>query len=159
MQKLLQLLQKDARMSVENLATILGKKPVEIEKEIKKLVEEKTILGFKTIINPKIKDRGIVQAVIEVKVVPTRGKGFDEVALRIARFPEVKTVQLVSGSFDLLVVAEGKSLPEVARFISEKLATIDKIQGTKTNFLLKTYKEDGIFFTETESSQRLAVTA
>ena len=157
MQKLLQLLQKDARLSSRELGAILGKKPAVIDQEIKKLKKEKTILGFKTVIDPKIRDHKKVHAMIEVKVTPSRGRGFDDIALRIAKFTAVKTVQLISGSFDLLVIIEGKSLTEIASFISEKLSTIERINGTKTHFLLKKYKEDGILFASEIKDKRLPV--
>jgi DNA-binding Lrp family transcriptional regulator len=159
MSKLLSLLQKNARLSSQELGAILGKKTQEVEREIAKLIKDKTILGFKTIVNPKIIECDKVRALIEVKVVPTRGSGFDEVAKRIARFSEVKTVQLISGSFDLLVIVEGKSLHEAAAFVSEKLSTIDKVQGTKTHFLLKKYKEDGILFFDGAEDTRLPIVA
>ena len=121
---------------------------------IKELEDENIILGYKALINWELTDREMTVANIELKLTPQRGGGFDTVAERIYKFPQVKSVTLMSGAYDLLVTVEGKSLKEVAMFVSERLAPMESVVSTATHFELKTYKKDGILFTEKEEDNR-----
>ncbi len=121
---------------------------------IKELEDENIILGYKALINWELTDREMTVANIELKLTPQRGGGFDTVAERIYKFPQVKSVTLMSGAYDLLVTVEGKSLKEVAMFVSERLAPMESVVSTATHFELKTYKKDGIIFTEKEKDNR-----
>lgn len=153
-QAILKLLESNSKLSSEDLAKMLDASPQEVEKEIKKLEEEKIILGYGTLINWEKAGEEVVSALIDVKVIPQRNVGFDQVAERIQRYPEVKALFLMSGSYDLSVLVEGKNLKEVARFVSEKLATIEHVQSTTTHFVLKKYKQSGIIFENNEKERR-----
>ena len=143
MKEVLKILEQDARTPVEKISTMTGMPSSEVERTIKEAEESRIILKYKTIINwAKLEEEG-VWALIEVKVIPQRDVGFDSIAERIYRFPEVRSVYLVSGAYDLAVMVVGKSMQEVASFVSGKLAPLDIVQGTITHFLLKRYKEDG----------------
>lgn len=156
MDEILEILERDARTTPEEIAGMTGKDVEEVKKTIKRHEEEGIILKYTTILN-KDKTDSVVQALIEVKVTPQRGMGYDAVAERIIKFPEVVTAYLLSGTYDILVVAEGKDLKEVATFVSEKLATLDQVTGTVTHFLLKKYKEHGVIFHEKEKNKRLLI--
>lgn len=143
MKEILKLLEEDARITPERIATMLGRPLSEVEEAIKKAEEERVIVKYKTIINwDKLEGEG-VWALIEVKVQPQRDRGFDEVAERIYRFPETYSVYLVSGDYDLAVLVRGKTMQEVAGFVAQKLAPMESVQGTTTHFLLRRYKVDG----------------
>ena len=143
LKEILKALEGDARMSVHQVATITDLPEDEVEKTIKKAEQEQIILKYKTIINwDKVGDEHVF-ALIEVKVAPQRDVGFDSIAERIYRFPQAHTVYLLSGTFDLLVIVTGKTIQEVANFVSQKLAPIEGVQSTVTHFMLKKYKEDG----------------
>lgn len=155
---LMELIEHDARRSVKELATMLGKPEYEIEEQLKKLEAENIILGYNTMIDwHKFGDNGVT-AMIEVNVAPQREVGFDTVAERIYRFDEVKTVYLMSGGFDLLVILEGKTLDKVADFVARRLSTIDGVTSTRTHFMLKAYKKDGTILDDKEKDHRLVVT-
>lgn len=155
---LLEIISKDARSSYSDLAKQLNISEEEVKKNIKKFEKDKIILRYKTHINwERIKREHEVRALIEVKLTPERGRGFDSVAELIYRFPEVSSVYLLSGGYDLLVQIEGPSLKEVALFVSEKLATIKNVQSTVTHFLLKKYKEDGDILADQPDSKRLPI--
>lgn len=155
---LLQLLSTKARYSAEELAEILRLQPEEVEAKIADWEKEGAILGYHAVIDAeKVGELG-VSAFIEVKVTPERGGGFDRMAMRIARFDQVDSCYLISGGYDLLVVVEGKGLREVARFVSEKLSTIEGVLSTATHFSLKAYKEKGFVFEQEQSESRLLVT-
>ena len=139
----LQILEQDPRVTPDRIATMSGRPVEEVEAIIRRAEAERIILRYKTQINWEKAGVEQVQALIEVKVVPQREVGFDTVAARIARFPETRSVHLVSGTFDLAVVVTGKTMKDIASFVSERLATLEWVQGTTTHFLLKTYKEDG----------------
>jgi DNA-binding Lrp family transcriptional regulator len=143
MEEILKILENDARTTPEQIATMTGKSVAEVKKTIKRAEKDRTIIKYKTMINWERMEREEVSALIEVKVQPQRDVGFDAVAERIYRFPEARTVYLVSGTYDLLVLVTGKTMHEVAGFVSKKLATLESVQGTVTHFLLKRYKEDG----------------
>ncbi len=156
MDEILEILEKDARATPDEIAEMLGKSPSEVKKSIKDYEKNGTILKYTAIVN-KDKVASVVQALIEVKVTPQRGMGYDAVVERIINFPEVVTAYLLSGTYDVLVVVEGKDLKEVATFVSEKLATLDRVTGTVTHFLLKKYKEHGVVFHEQKKSKRLQI--
>jgi DNA-binding Lrp family transcriptional regulator len=156
MDEILEILEKDARTTPEEIARMTGKELKEIKKVLAAYEKNGTILKYTTIIN-KDKADSAVQALIEVKVTPQRGIGYDAVAERIIKFPEVLTAYLLSGTYDILVIVEGTNLKEVATFVSEKLATLDQVTGTVTHFMLKKYKERGVIFHEKEKNKRLLV--
>jgi len=143
MKEILRILERDARTTPEQIATMTGKSLAQVKKAIKKAEGDRTILKYKTVINwDKLREEQ-VRALVEVKVVPQRDVGFDAIAERIYRFPEARSVYLVSGTYDIAVLVEGSTMQEVAGFVAQKLAPLESIQGTVTHFLLKRYKEDG----------------
>lgn len=141
MSKLLSLIVEGADPRPEHLAKVLGVNKDEVERELSELHQSKTILGWIPILNPEKSESEIVRAVIEVKISPEREGGFDRMALRISKFEEVESCYLMSGGYDLLVFVSGKTLNQVATFISERLATIEGVLSTATHFLLRPYKE------------------
>ncbi|CAM3571660.1 Lrp/AsnC family transcriptional regulator [Brevibacillus invocatus] len=158
--ELLRLLEEDSRQDAEQLGKMLAEPKEEIEKAIAALEDEKIIVKYPALINwERMDDHPYVNAMIDVKVTPKRDVGFDEVAERICRFPEVKAVYLMSGaSYDLSVVLEGKTMREVASFVSQKLATLDSVISTATHFILKRYKHDGIELEDRDEDRRMVVT-
>ncbi len=154
---ILKILEKDARTTVDQIATMTGTPGTEVTKQIKQAEKNGTILKYKTIINWEKLENGGVSALIEVKVTPQRDVGFDAIAERIYRFPQARTVYLVSGTYDLLIVVTGKTMQEVADFVAQKLAPVEGVQGTITHFLLKRYKEDGEILTEKVEVKRQQV--
>jgi DNA-binding Lrp family transcriptional regulator len=136
---------------------MLGISAGEVRAEIKKYEDEKVIVGYNTLINWENTSRENVTALIEIKVTPQRGEGFDKVAERIYRYPEVKSCYLMSGGFDLTVIIEGKTMKEVALFVAEKLAVLESVLSTSTHFVLKKYKDEGIIFDEKVQDDREAV--
>jgi DNA-binding Lrp family transcriptional regulator len=156
MDEILEILVNDARTSPEEIAVMVGKSRADVKKSIKAFEDNHTILKYTTVVNREKTD-SLVHALIEVTVEPQRGMGYDAVGERIINFPEVVTAYLLSGTYDLLVIVEGKDLKEVASFVSEKLATLDRVTGTVTHFLLKKYKEHGVVFHEKEKNKRLQV--
>lgn len=139
---ILRILENDPRLTPEQIAIMVGKPTGEVRKAIQRLEKDRVILKYKAVINwEKVQEQ--VAALIEVKISPQRDFGFDAVAQRIYRFPEARSVYLVSGTYDLAVLVVGKTMKEVAQFVSEKLAPLEGVQGTVTHFLLKRYKEDG----------------
>jgi DNA-binding Lrp family transcriptional regulator len=159
MQKeILSILENDSRTSVSQLSVMLGCSEEEIEKEIKKLEDENIILGYRTIINWEKTDNDATKAYIELKITPQRGEGFDRVAERIYKYPQVKSLTLMSGAYDLLLEVEGKSLRDVSMFVSEKLAPMDSVISTATHFVLKTYKKENVLFENKEEDLREVIT-
>jgi DNA-binding Lrp family transcriptional regulator len=156
-QKLLALLKKDPRISAKSLAKILGSTEKKIEIEVQRLLKSGEIVGFAMVLNSNGKDE--IEAMVEVRATTQRGRGFDEVAERIARFPEVVNLFLISGSHDLNLLVRGKSLAEVANFVNRKVAVLENVTGTTTHFLLKKYKEDSLIFGEKIGDKRLKVSA
>jgi DNA-binding Lrp family transcriptional regulator len=154
----LRALERDARLTPEKVATLTGHSPQEVAAAISRAEAEHIILRYKTVVNWEKLGQEQVYALIEVKVTPQRGVGFDTVARRIYRFPETRSVYLLSGTYDLLVQVTGKTMQEVATFVTEKLATLEFVQGTVTHFLLKRYKEDGEILEGPEELERLPVT-
>ena len=141
--EVLKALEKDARATPEQIATRTGLSVEEVEKTIAKAEKDHVIVKYKTIVNWERLGEEQVQALIEVKIQPQRNVGFDAIAERIYRFPEVRSVYLVSGTYDLAVLVVGKTMQEAAAFVWQKLAPLESVQGTVTHFLLKRYKEDG----------------
>lgn len=157
--ELLTLIEKNSRYDIDTLAGMLNLSSADVKKLIEELEEKKIIVKYPTLINwQKLDENGSVMAMIDVKVTPKRDVGFDNVAERIYKFPEVKSVYLMSGAYDLSVTVEGKTMKEVAHFVSQKLATLDSIVSTTTHFLLKKYKHDGIILEEGDDDKRMMVT-
>jgi DNA-binding Lrp family transcriptional regulator len=156
--KALEILMEDARITAEEIASRLGVSVDEVRQEIQSLEDEKIIVGYQPVLNPNKAYGDRVTSLIEVRVQPERGKGYDKTAERIARYPEVRTLFLVSGSYDFLVVVEGASIQEVSYFVMEKLATLDQVVSTTTHFLLKTFKQLGTSLVEEEENHRLPIT-
>ena len=157
MDPLLKLLQENAAAKPGHLAKMLNLSEAEVAGKIKAYEADRVILGYRAILNDEKLGRDIVRAVIEIKITPERGGGFDRLAERIAKYAEVRSCYLMSGGYDLLVVVEGDNLREVAQFVSEKLATIQGVISTATHFMLKVYKEQGVLSTEDHNEERLAV--
>ena len=143
MKEMLRILERDARTTPQQIATMTGKSLSQVKRAIKKAEGDRTILKYKTVINWDRLGEEQVWALVEVKVVPQRDVGFDAIAERIYRFPEARSVYLVSGTYDLAVLVVGSTMQEVAGFVAQKLAPLESVQGTVTHFLLKRYKEDG----------------
>lgn len=159
MDVILKLLAKDARITPQEIAKLTRMKVDTVKKRIKKYEKDGIILGTKTMINKElVEDKETeVRALIEVKIVPQKDLGFDKVAERIYSFPEVTHCYLLSGSYDLLVVVEGRDLKTVSRFVAEKLSPMEHVRGTVTHFLLKKYKEDSMILRSKEENKRLAI--
>lgn len=157
--EILRAMDKNGRITPKDLAVMLGHTEEEIAAEIKLMEEENIICGYPTLINWDKTDCEKVTALIEVKVTPQRGLGFDKIAERIYKFDEVATVYLISGGCDLAVIIEGKSMREVANFVSSKLAPLEAVLSTSTNFVLKKYKEHGLELTdEKDDDERMLIT-
>ena len=155
---ILSLIERDAKLSTEEIAVRLGLTVAVVEKEIEKLEEDQIICGYGAFINWSCTDNKMITALIEVKVTPARGKGFKSIAERIYRFDEVKAVYLMSGAYDLAVTIEGRSLEEIATFVSDKLATMESVISTATHFVLKKYKDHGVIFNEkNDDAERMIV--
>jgi DNA-binding Lrp family transcriptional regulator len=154
---LLQLLRRQARCTDQDLADLLAADPATVAAKVSAWEADGTILGYQAVINPEITGDTSVSAFIEVKVTPERGGGFDRLATRISRFEPVVSCYLASGGYDLMVVVEGADLREVARFVSEKLSSLEGVISTATHFRLKTYKENGFIFDRPVTAERLAV--
>jgi DNA-binding Lrp family transcriptional regulator len=158
MERVFEILQDNAQATPEQISAMTGIAVNEVERVIKQAEEDRTILKYKTIINwPKL-GKEEVWALIEVKVMPQRDVGFDSIAERIYRFPEVCSAYLVSGAYDLALLVRGKNMQEVASFVSEKLAPLDKVQSTVTHFLLKRYKDNGEILQPVREIKRLPIT-
>jgi len=161
MDEILELLQNDARLTAEEIAAMLKKDVKDVKKRIKQMEKDKVILKYSAVIDnqkvPSKKEK--VRALIEIQVDPEREKGFDAVAERIYKFPQVNSLSLMSGGYDLLAVVEGDSLKEVAFFVSENLSTLEHVKSTTTHFLLKQYKENGTILSGEEKTKRLQVVA
>lgn len=155
---ILDILENDSRKTIDEIALMLGIKPEEAAAAIAEMEADGIICGYSTLINWETVRDDFVTAMIEVKVTPKRDMGFDHIARRIYGFPEVKSVFLMSGAYDLLVMIEGKSLREVSAFVHSKLSTLDSVLSTTTHFVLKRYKEHGVIFDKkTENDERMIV--
>ena len=151
--KLLQLLEDDSTLTCAQLAAMTGSTEDQVAEEIKQYEKDRVILGYKAIVDWDRTHREAVTALIEVKVTPQRGEGFDRIARRIYQYDEVESVYLMSGSFDLTVIISGRTLKEVALFVGEKLAPLDDVTGTATHFILKKYKEKHLMFPVQETQE------
>ena len=158
MDELLKLIQSNALESHENLARMLGLAPAEVSRRITDYEKRGVIRGYQAILNEDQLDLDKVTAVIEVKVTPQREGGFDTIAERIGRFPEVRSAYLMSGTYDLLLFVEGRTLRDVAAFVSERLSPLEGVLSTSTHFMLKTYKRFGVLMHQPGSDERLTVT-
>jgi DNA-binding Lrp family transcriptional regulator len=159
MKQIFESLEQDARLTSKQISKMTGVSKSEVEKTIKKAETNGTILKYKTIIDWSKLGEESVLALIEVKVAPQRNVGFDTIAKRIYRFPQARSVYLVSGTYDLSVLVTGKNMQEIASFVSEKLASLDTVQSTVTHFIMKRYKEDGEIFEIEKEAKRLPVSA
>ena len=155
--ELLSIIENNSRIDFKELATLLGKSEEEVLNKITELEKDGTICGYHTLINWEKTDIEKVSALIEVKVTPQRGQGFDRIAERIYNYPEVKSVYLISGGYDLLISLEDKSLKEIAGFVSDKLSTLDSVLSTATHFILKKYKEHGTVLNKKHNDEREVV--
>ncbi len=153
MTKLLQLLEQDCTLTDAQLASMANMTQDEVRAAKKQLEEEHTILGYKAIVDWDRTQREAVTALIEVKVTPQRGEGFDRVAERIYQYDEVESVYLMSGAFDLTVIISGRTLKEVASFVGQRLSTLEDVTGTATHFILKKYKEKHLIFPKQETQE------
>ena len=154
MDKILKLLEDDATLTAEQLAIMCQKEVGDIKKMIKQYEQEGVILGYKTLIDWDKTDREYVSALIEVKITPQRDRGFDRVAERIYNYPEVQSLYLMSGGYDLAVQIEGKTMKEVAYFVAQKLAPIEDVISTATHFVLRKYKDKGIVYGPAKTDER-----
>ena len=154
-EKILTFIEKNSRIDLKELAVVLGVEEAAVMNELEAKEKENIICGYHTMINWDKAGVEKVSALIEVRVTPQRGMGFDKVAERIYNYPEVNSVYLISGSFDLLVTIEGKSLREVSQFVSEKLSALDSVLSTQTNFILKKYKDHGTIMAAKSKDERI----
>ena len=157
-EKILRFIEKNSRIDIKELAIVLGVEEVAVLNELEQMEAEHIICGYHTLINWDKVGVEKVTALIEVRVTPQRGMGFDKVAERIYNYPEVNSVYLISGSFDLMVTLEGRTLREVSQFVSDKLSTLEYVLSTKTNFILKKYKDHGTIMAEPAKDERMLMT-
>lgn len=157
--RLLHILSQDCRLTPEELSVQTGLAPDYINKKIKQWEKDKVIVKYGLLINYEQLEDDRVTALIDLKVLPQRGQGYDKIAQRFQRFPEIKSVYLMSGDYDLCLVVEGRNMYEIAQFVSDKLSPLDLIETTSTRFILRRYKQDGIeFHGEEEGPKRLMIT-
>ena len=158
-QNILEIIENDPKIDISEIAALTGRSDEEIRDCVCQLEGDGTIRKYKTIIDWDRVDNGFVYAIIEIKVSLERETGYNVVADRISKFPEVRSVRLVSGDHDISLTIRGKSMKQVAFFVAEKIATLPQVQSTATHFVLKTYKEDGVILYETEHTERLPIVA
>lgn len=159
MEDLLKILDEEqGRIDVAKISKKLGKTEEEVSETLKELEDNHIIAGYKTIVNWDKTDRDVVMALIDLKVTPQRGEGFDKVAARIYKYPQVRAVYLMSGAYDLSVMIEGTSMKEVALFVAQKLAPMESVVSTATHFMLKKYKAEGIIFKDDKKDSRQVIT-
>ena len=154
-EKILNYIETNSRIDIHDLAIMMGPDETTIMNELEEMEQSHIICGYHTLINWEKAGIEKVTAMIEVRVTPQRGMGFDKVAERIYNYPEVNSVYLISGGFDFMVTLEGKTLREVSQFVSEKLSTLDSVLSTKTNFILKKYKDHGTVIAEKTKDERI----
>ena len=159
MNEIIEILEKDARTTPEEIAKMLKIKLSTAKEAIKKLEKEGVILKYKTVINKDLikNEEPTVRALIEVSIVPQKDLGFDHIAERIYSFSEVSSCYLISGTYDLLVIVEGKNIQTVSKFVAEKLSCLENVRRTTTHFMLKKYKEDGVILKHKEENKRIAI--
>ena len=156
--ELLAIIEKNSRIDLKELAVILGVQEIDVVNELAALEAEGIICGYHTLINWEKTDIDKVSALIEVRVTPQRGQGFDNVAERIQKYPEVRSVYLMSGGYDLMIILEGKTLREVSNFVCDKLSTLYQVLSTATHFILKKYKDHGTVFGQKSVDEREMIT-
>ena len=157
-EEILRLLEKNSRIDIKEIAILVGKTETEVANEIAQMEKEGIIRGYYTLINWDNTNDERVSALIEVKVTPQIGIGFDKIAERISKFDEVKSVYLMSGGFDFTVILEEKTMKEIAQFVTSKLSTLDEVLNTATHFVLKKYKDYGVTMMEEHKDERMLVT-
>ena len=157
-EQILKTIEKNSRISIKELAVLLGKEEIDVANEVAAMEAEGIICGYHTLINWEQTSLEKVNALIEVRVTPQRGQGFDNIAERIYKSPEVDAVYLISGGYDLLVSLEGKSLKAISSFVSDKLSTLDSVLSTATHFVLKKYKDHGTILSKKEEDEREKIT-
>ncbi|MBR3806854.1 MAG: Lrp/AsnC family transcriptional regulator [Lachnospiraceae bacterium] len=157
-EQILKTIEKNSRISIKELAVLLGKEEIDVANEVAAMEAEGIICGYHTLINWEQTSLEKVNALIEVRVTPQRGQGFDNIAERIYNYPEVDAVYLISGGYDLLVSLEGKSLKAISSFVSDKLSTLDSVLSTATHFVLKKYKDHGTILSKKEEDEREKIT-
>ncbi len=153
MEQLLRLIEADCTLTHKQLAAMVGTSEEKVDAEVKRLEEDGTIVGYKAVVDWDKTEREAVTALIEVKVEPQLGDGFDRVAERIYQYEEVESCYLMSGDFDMTVIISGRTLREVANFVTQKLSTIDAVQSTATHFILKKYKENHLIFNKEQDKE------
>lgn len=153
-EKIISMLENDARLTAAQIAAALGSDENTVSDIIEQLEADGVIAGYKAIINPELCKNDGVSALIELKITPQRDRGFNAVAERIRNYPEIKSVYLMSGGFDLALIMEGKTMRDIAYFVAEKLATIDGVTSTATHFVLQKYKDNGISFEVEKEDKR-----
>lgn len=158
MNQILQILERNSHISPAQIAVMLGREVDEVKKEIAQLEEEGVIVGYKTLVDWDKTESERVTAFIELRVTPQRGEGFDKIAERIYQYDQVKTVWLMSGSFDIGLICEGKTMKDVALFVAEKLAPMPSVVSTGTHFVLKTYKDSGVIYDKPAKDERSVIT-
>lgn len=157
-EKILKLIERDVHLTPDEIAVMIGKDKDYVQKILDECTENQTILGQKTIIDWEKTERELVSAIIELKVTPQRGSGFDRISERIYQYDEISSVYLVSGGFDIAVIVEGKTVKEVALFVAEKLAPMDEVISTATHFILKKYKAEGVILNNKIEDDREVIT-
>ena len=157
-EELLALIERNSRLDSKELAILLGVEEEDVVKELAALEEEGIICGYHTLVNWEKTSNEKVTALIEVRVTPQRGQGFDNIAERIYKYPEVRSVYLISGGYDLMVILEGKSIREISTFVSDKLSTLDSVLSTATHFILKKYKDHGTVLSRKKEDEREMIT-
>ncbi len=157
MNKILELLEKDSTLTIHDLAVMLDKDENEVAAAIEQFKKDGVILGNKLLINWSKTQRELVTALIELKVTPEFGKGFDQIAERLYQYEQVKTVYLMSGGYDIALMIEGRTLNEVAMFVAEQLSPMDTVVSTATHFVLKKYKQDGVLYEKPQKDERLVM--
>ena len=157
-EQILKTIEKNSRISIKELAVLLGKEEIDVANEVAAMEAEGIICGYHTLINWEQTSLEKVNALIEVRVTPQRGQGFDNIAERIYNYREVDAVYLISGGYDLLVSLEGKSLKAISSFVSDKLSTLDSVLSTATHFVLKKYKDHGTILSKKEEDEREKIT-
>ena len=154
MDTILKLLESDGRLTPEQIATMLGVSTEEVAAAVAEYEKNGTIVGYKALVDWDKTDREIVSAVIELKVTPERDRGFDKIAEKLLNYPEITSICLMSGSYDIQLIIEGKTLREVAQFVAMKLAPMECITATSTSFVLKKYKDKGVIYASSEEDER-----
>lgn len=155
--KILNLVEENCKLTAKDIAAMLGENEETVATELAAMEQEHIICGYTSIIDWDKTDNEFVTALIELKVTPQRGEGFDKIAERISNYPEVDTVYLMSGGYDFAVIIKGKTMKEVSLFVSGKLAPMEAVVGTATHFVLKKYKEHGVKLTNNTKAERLAI--